>query len=168
MSASPMEDLVAGSPHLVIEHICAALDLPALAALARCSQTMLQLATHDNVFRPRFETQEWALAPLPVSGTELARRWDETAESYNEEVDRFSVKALKLELKQRGVCTSGMLEKGELRDALARARSADLPTKGRASGEWSQLYYAARCAEQLRRACPLRNSCSLASHLAFI
>lgn len=152
-----MEELVAGFPHLVIDHICVALDLPTLAALARCSRALLQLATHDNVFRPRFEKQEWGLAPLPVSGRELARRWDESAAAYDAEIGQFSVKALKLELSERGVCTQRMLEKSELRYALAMARSADLPNEARLSGNWSQLYFAARCAVELRHTTILGN-----------
>ena len=150
-SGAPLVEVVAGSPQLVIEHICAALELPALAALACCSRGLLKVATHDSVLRPRFERREWALAPLPVSGEELAHRWDTSAENYEAEVYEFSVKALKLELKERGICTQRMLEKSELRAALIEARSADLPNKARVSGKWSQLYFAAQCAEQLRR-----------------
>ena len=159
-----MDDLVAAFPNLVAEHICAAhLDLPALAALARCSKALLRVATHDDVFRRRFEGELWALAPVGTEGDELARRWDASVEDYDDEVtSTFSVKALKSELRARGVPTESMLEKSELREALAKARGADLPSAARLSGAWSQLYFATRCAVQLRRttilAKPMRGS----------
>ena len=119
-ASSPMEELVAAFPAIVIDHICADyLELPNLAVLARCSKALLAAATSDGIWRRRLAEcgygvrhgvvliggcerlnveHSWALAPIPISGEELVRRWEDSAEEYEEEIGSFSVKTLKAEL----------------------------------------------------------------------
>ena len=117
-ASSPLEELVAAFPAIVIDHICADyLELPDLAVLARCSKALLAAATSDGIWRRRLAEcvyagvrhgvvliggrerlnpePSWALAPIPISGEELVRRWEDSAEEYEEEIGSFSVKNLK-------------------------------------------------------------------------
>jgi hypothetical protein len=147
--------LAAAHADLVAEVVAAHLSVAEMArGPAQVCRAFAEIARSDVFWERRFRAHAWRVAPEPVPGHELVARWAVCAPA-----GELSVRDLKDELRLRFLTTEGLFEKGDLIDAVNRARACDIKSLGgwqadggqsEMPGLWREIFKGLMQAEVLR------------------